>query len=446
MTVRQRSPVTRRVALVLAMGLAGLGSMSTAPIGARTAGAQPGVFQTMRAADFLQSLGVNIHIGSDPYNDPADLARKLRYVGIEHVRQSSPIDAAGLARMQALGRSGAKFALIVNGGGPVDLGGAMRTVHDMAPYLSAVEGVNEAAIYPISYKGVGGIDAAVALQKDLWNAVRASRALDHAAVFMFTIGGADPKDYPSIGDLSAYADYANVHSYPPHGLRPIFVIHAAIAAGRMSAARKPVVVTETGYYTLPNHDAWGGVPESVQAGYLLGLLLDQAASGVARTYLYDLIDDGPDPARTNREDNFGLFRFDGTPKLAATALHNLTAILSDVGPDARTFRPTPLAGTALGVPYDHTGNTLAFEKRDGTRVLVLWNQQQLWDPDTRTARPAVQVPVTVTFPRPMPSVQVHDPLLGIEKTAEYHDAATLTVELTDHPILLVIKPASATAR
>lgn len=441
MTAARGSPATRRIALAAALALACFAPVSTVPGGAGPVVARTGVFQTMRVVDFLNTLGVNTHIGSDPYNDPADLAGKLRYLGISHVRQSSPIDTAGLARMQALGRSGVKFALIVNGGGPVDLEGAMRTVHEMAPFLDAVEGVNEAAIYPISYKGIEGIDAAVALQKDLWEAVQASPALTGAAVFMFTIGGADPKDFPSIGDMSAYADFANVHSYPPHGIRPIFVIHAAIDGGRTSAASKPVVVTETGYYTLPNHDAWGGVPESVQASYLLGLLLDQAAAGTARTYLYDLIDDGPDPQRTNREHNFGLFRFDGTPKPAATAIHHLTTILADASAEARTFRVVPLLGTAVGVPYNHTGNALAFEKRDGTRVLALWNQQQLWDPDTRTAKDAVHISVDVRFPAPMPSIELYDPLVGAEKLAQYHGVSSLTVDLTDHPLLLVIKPA-----
>ena len=408
---------------------------STAPMDA----APPG-FQTMRAADFIGTLGVNIHIGSVPYNDPDKLAGMLRYLGIDNVRQSSPIDAAGLEHMRQLGRLGAKFDLIVNGGGPVDLNGAMQTVHDMAPYLNAIEGVNEAALYPITYQGIRGIDAAVALQKDLYAAIRASTALDHAAVYMFTIGGADPADFPSIGDLSAHTDFANVHSYPPHGLRPIFVIHAAIDGGRTSAAAKPVVVTETGFYTLPNNDAWGGVPETVQAAYLLGLVLDEAAAGVARTYLYDLIDDGPDPQRANREENFGLFRFDGTPKPAATAIHNLTTLLADATPRGRAVPLKPLAGTAVGVPYHHTGNAMAFDKRDGTQVLVLWNEQQIWDPATRTAQTATHIPVAVGLATTQKTVLVYDPLLATGPIGEYHDVRDLTIDLTDHPIMLVLPP------
>ena len=49
--------------------------------------------RTMRAAEFLDALGVNTHIGSDPYNDPAKLASLLSYLGTRNIRkapQSTP--------------------------------------------------------------------------------------------------------------------------------------------------------------------------------------------------------------------------------------------------------------------------------------------------------------------------------------------------------------------
>lgn len=394
----------------------------------------------MRAADFVDTLGINTHIGSNPYNDPALIRSMLTYLGINNVRQSSPTDAAALANMQTLGQLGAKIDLIINGGGPVDLGGAMATVDQLAPYLNAVEGVNEAQIWPISYKGLGGVDAAVALQKDLYAAVKADPALANAAVYIFTLGGVDPGAFPSIGDLSAYTDYANVHSYPPHGLRPIFVIHAAIDGGRTDAPSKPIVITETGYYTLPQNDGWGGVPESVQASYLLDLVLDEAAAGVSRTYLYDLIDDGPDPAQANREDHFGLFKNDGTPKLAATSLHNLTKILADPSASSRSFALGSLAFTADGVPYDYTGNTMLLQKSDGTNVIAVWNEQQLWDPDTRTATEAKHVPVTVSLPQTYATVTIVDPLVGTDPIQTLHGVSAVTLDLTDHPLLIVVPP------
>jgi len=396
--------------------------------------------RTMQAAEFLDTLGVNTHVGSDPYNDPAKIASMLSYLGTRNIRQSSPIDDVSLSNMQALGKLGARFDLIINGGGPVNLPGALATARQMAPYLNAVEGVNEAAIWPISYGGFNGVDAAVALQKDLYAAVKADPALSKADVYIFTLGGVDPGAFPSIGDLSAYTDYANVHSYPPHGLRPCFVIHAAIDGGRTSAPSKPVVITETGYYTLPQNAGWGGVPEAVQANYLLGLLLDEAAAGVSRTYLYDLIDDGADLPQTNREDHFGLFHNDGSPKLAATAIHNLTTLLADPGAGSGNFPLDGFSFTATGVPYDYTGNTMQFQKSDGTHVVAVWNEQQLWDPDTQAATPVQHFPTTVDLHQKYGTVLIYDPTAGTAPVQTLHDVSSLVLDLTDHPLLVVVPP------
>ena len=412
----------------------GLLLMALVPWLRNTPAPAPPAPPSMRAADFLDTVGVNTHIGSDPYNDPAQLWSMLAFLGTAHVRQSSPTGAADLAAMGALGALGARIDLIVNGGGPVDLDGALGTVRALAPYLDAVEGVNEAVIFPITYRGITGVDAAAALQKDLYAAVRADPALAGAAVYMFTLGGVDPGAYPSLGDLSADTDFANVHSYPPHGLRPIFVIHAAIDGGRTDAPSRPVVLTETGYYTLPGTTGWGGVPDAVQASYLLDLLLDEAAAGVHRTYLYDLIDDGADPGGTNQEDHFGLFRFDGTPKPAAIAIHTLSVLLADAGPASRTFQADGLPFTAAGVPYNYTGNTLALDKSDGTHVIAVWNEEQLWNTDTQTAIPAQHVPVTVTLASAVATVLVYDPLVGTDPVQTLHNVSSVALDITDHPI------------
>lgn len=55
---------------------------------------------------------------------------------------------------------------------------------------------------------------------------------------------------------------------------------------------------------------------------------------MSATYLYELFDRDSSASNTNPEANFGLFNSDGTPKLAATAIHNLTTILADDGKGA----------------------------------------------------------------------------------------------------------------
>jgi len=394
----------------------------------------------MRAADFVDTLGVNTHVDSAPYDDTARIVDALSYLGIHNIRQSSPIDAASFAGTQALGEAGEKIDLIVNGGGPVSLAGAMGDVDGLAPYLNAVENVNEVAIYPIEYAGLSGVDAAVTLQKDLYAAVHGNPALAGVPVYSFTIGGADPSAFPSIGDISPWTDYANIHSYPPQGLRPIFVIHAAIDGGRTDAPSKPVVVTETGYYTLQNRVGWGGVPQDVQAKYLLSEVLDEAAAGVSRTYLYDLLDDGNDPSGLNQEDHFGLFNYDGSPKQSAVAFHSLTTLLADTGPAASTFTPSAFSFSAQGVPYDYTGNTLLLDKSDGSHVIAVWNEQQTWNTNTLTSSAPLHYPVTVTFGRSWQSVLVFDPMQGTAPVQVLHDVSSVSLDLTDHPFLIQVMP------
>jgi hypothetical protein len=81
----------------------------------------------------------------------------------------------------------------------------------------------------------------------------------------------------------------------------------------------------------------------------------------------------------------GVHPIKATPKPSATAFHNLTTLLADDRANRGSFQPEGFSFTALGVPYNHTGNTLALHKSDGTRIIALWNEQQLWDPDTQTA-------------------------------------------------------------
>jgi len=399
----------------------------------------------MRAADFLNTLGVNTHVDSPPYDNTKRIVTSLNYIGFDNIRQSSSIDQGSLDGITALGAAGKKIDWIINGGGPVNLAGAMQNIYQLAPYLNAVENVNEAAIYPIQYAGISGIDAAVALQKDLYAAVRADPALDNIPVYSFTIGGADPSAYPSIGDISDVTDYVNIHAYPPHGLRPIFVIHAAIAGGRTDAPSKPVVLTETGFYTLTNGVGWGGVPESMQASYLLDEVLDEAVAGVARIYLYDLLDDGPDLAKNNQEAHFGLFHDDGTPKQSATAFHNLTSILADSGATASSFPASDFSFTANGVPYDYTGNTLELEKSDGSHVIAVWNEEQLWDTDKLEPVAANYLSVTVDLHQNYQHVLVFDPTASTAPIQTLSNVDTVQLDLSDHPFLIQVFPNAVAA-
>ena len=175
----------------------------------------------------------------------------------------------------------------------------------------------------------------------------------------------------------------------------------------ISAPGKPAVITEAGYTTLTS--VWyNGVSETVQAKYTLDTLMDAYQKGVPETYLYELLDESQFGSN-NSQSHFGLFHADGSPKLAATAIHNLTAILQDTGPSANTASGS-LTYALSGTPT--TSHDMVFAKSNGKVDLVLWAEPVLWNQSTQSSVAATPSPVTVTFAQTESLVKVYDPLLG----------------------------------
>jgi hypothetical protein len=109
------------------------------------------------------------------------------------------------------------------------------------------------------------------------------------------------------------------------------------------------------------------------------LYLDYFRRGVARTFSYELIDEWPDPGRTDIESALGLLRNDFSEKPAYVVLKRLLALLSD--PGAR-FDPG-----SLDYQLEGSGalRQLLLQKRDGRYYLVLWRATSVWDPVERHA-------------------------------------------------------------
>ena len=190
------------------------------------------------------------------------------------------------------------------------------------------------------------------------------------------------------------------------------------------------MITETGYYTLPQSREWGGVDEQTQAKELLTLYFDAAKQGVSVTYVYQLLDAYPDPNGNNLEAHFGLFRLGNTAKPAVEAIHNLTRFLADVGtaPRSLVYRLDRLPAT---------GNSLLLNKADGSFILAVWNEAPVWDAARLMPLNPSPVDVTVTLGSAA-SVDAYDPLTGVT-LALGASATSVAVSVPDHPILLMIK-------
>ncbi len=388
-----------------------------------------------RAADFVHSLGVNTHLGNPSYDDVEVVLKQLNYIGVNHIRDWFPEQVWALQYSQSstLASAGVKLDALLPNINPVDLDAHMASLTAFARahpgVVTSVEGPNEIDASPVVYQGLAGIEAVQALQKDLYAAVHSSADLAGVPVYNFTTAWLPQSAY-GIGDMSAYADNANVHGYVPNGLRPADWLPQTIQNFAANLPGKPIVVTETNYYTLPQDSDWGGVNQDVQAKYGLYTALENWKSGIAATFFYELHDQGSD---FNRENNFGLFQANGSPKTFATALHNLTTILADPGPGADSFNLKPQAISFAGLPSSASAQLM--QKRDGTSDLVVWDEQQIWDPVNHVHLAATASDVTLFLASNFSTVELFDPLVGSAPVTTYHHVNHIMFQLRDDPLI-----------
>ncbi len=397
------------------------------------------------ASRFLGGLGVNVHLdyGDTAYAHAQAVLDDVAYLGFGHVRDHTPaLDAAGLAPYALLAAHGIAFDLDAPSG-TVDLGGFVARLDGFAARLpgalAAVEGSNEVNLWPVGYAGLTGLAAAAALQRALYAAVKGDSHLAGIPVYATTLGGGSQAQYAQLGNLSGAADFGNAHVYPQGSLSPGAYMAAELAWETPDTPGKPSVVTEGGYFTMPGVAAWEGVSQDVQARYTLDYVMDAAAQGVAATYLYELLDERPDPGNTDREQHFGLFNNDGSPKPVARALHALTSILADPNDPAATA--TGIAATAATLPAG--AHTLQLAKASGARDIVVWAEPTLWNQATASAQAAPGTTVTLDLGAVRQSVQVFDPLLGTTPIARLSSVGAVTLAVTDHPLVVEVAPDAA---
>ncbi|KYG98124.1 hypothetical protein [Bradyrhizobium sp. DOA1] len=398
----------------------------------------------LSASGFTNSIGVNTHAGFGwtGYNNLALMADSLEYLGVTHLRDAMGTSPAAQPVVEGLAAAGYKFDFLVSSAlpqsGAAGLQNYIASLQKFATSYSgsiiAIEGLNEANHQPFSYNGSSSLSAAAQFQSALYQAVNANATLANIPVFNLSLAYNDPQGYSQLGNMSGSVDYANAHAYVSTSLTPSSSIAATLSAVMHAAPGKPVVITETGYTTQANTQ-YLGVNETVQAKSILNTLVDAYKAGVSSTYLYELFDRDSSAANTNPEANFGLFNSDGTPKLAATAIHNLTTILADDGKGGQ--QPTdPLNYTLSNMP--DSGNSMVLGKSNGAYELVVWAEPKLWKDanDTEISNPTKTV--TVNLGGVHHTVKVYDTLAGTTAIASYTDVSTITIPVSDHPVIIEI--------
>jgi hypothetical protein len=401
-----------------------------------------GFKQPVSAVDLVNSLGVVTHLmySQTPYANTQKVSAALTYTGIVNVRDSSP--PADTSKFDYLASHGARFDFVLRAEAAPEL---MDTVHRLEAFaqrhpggISSIEGLNEINNWPAKYKGQDGFPAAVLVQQDLYKAIKASPTLKNIPVYNLTLGAAGPSDYARLGDLSSYADEGNAHIYFPNGAAPSSVWEKAYQGARASTLRLPqAVVTETGYTTSKGSPH--GVDETVQAKYLLTLIAEVWSKKVPRTFIYQLVNNST--SETDWTAGLGLYRYDWTPKTAATAIHNLTSLLLSGGTVASAASMTA-ASTARGsadfsltATRDRVGS-IAVQKPGGAVDLLVWREQPLWDASARRQLVTESAQVSVAPANSNSSkASVYDPLTG--KTSQVAlKNSTFSFELPDHPVVM----------
>jgi glycosyltransferase involved in cell wall biosynthesis len=235
-------------------------------------------------------------------------------------------------------------------------------------------------------------------------------------------------DFGTVINLAGQATDANIHPYPAGGATPRGDAASAFRDAYGTATPAAGVVTEAGYDTDPN-DA-NGVSEVAQARGDLDILLDGYASAVSQTYLYELLDEQPDPGNTNAQMHFGLFNNDNSPKLAATAIHDLTSILADESAAASSFTPGTLAWSSTDLPG--TAQSLLMEKSSGAFDLAVWNETSLENPVTSFS--------TIALGATYQTVKIFDPVTGAAPEKTLNDVSQVTLNLGGDPVIVEVEP------
>lgn len=383
MIARPRT-TTAAGAVVLVLAVTAVLRLVTTPDGRRELPFARGL--PARSADaVVESIGVNTHLHYDDtsYADFDAVERALLDLGIRHIRDYPVPDS--VPEFQRLARHGISLTAIMGTAAPRQwmphsTAALLGATAEIGAGVAALEGANE---WDISDDPAWRANVR-RHQHALWELARASGR--SAPVFAPSMTWAD--NMAELGDLSTVADAGNIHPYP--GGRPpeARVAQDLRAARRHVVGPKAVVATETGY-----HDAVGagrghaGVDRAVAAAYVPRLVLHYFDIGIARAYLYELVDqDG----RDDRESAFGLLDEDFVPKPAYHTLRQLVQVLADPGEpfDAGHLEYRLRRG---GADIKH----VLLQKRDGTFYLAIWRAVSIWDPVARATRPAPSVDVTI---------------------------------------------------
>ncbi|MEB3358037.1 MAG: hypothetical protein VKK04_15020 [Synechococcales bacterium] len=405
-------------------------------------------FRAVSSEQFVESIGVVTHFTyyDTPYGDFEQVKSALNFLGVQHIRDGVKFDQPeNLRRLREIDAMGIKLTYVF----PYKTDSVqerLRSVKTLGDVVVAIEGPNETDIFEFEYKGQTFPYGTQSIMRDIFTAVNRDPELKDIPVIQASLGhpwnSAD-----DLGDLSRYADYGNSHNYFSYGKPPGEVItssHINKDAALVSPGL-PLISTEGGYHTASNINSGHlGLPDDIHARYQMRYLLEQFTAGYERSFIYQLFDEGPDPANTNRQYNFGLFEVDGTPKPAAKGIANMITLLED------SAGSTPFATRSLNFELQGVAdpdNSLLLQKKDGRFYLVVWNDFDNWNEKTDKPIYHPSTPVTLKINENVSRIRTFSPLTnGVNPLQTYSGKNTINLQVPDHPLIVEITPNSPASK
>ena len=385
------------------------------------------------AEAFVDSVGVNIHSTyvDTAYANQAGVIASLRDLGVHNVRDGLVAGRPDEREyLLALAQYGIRTTFIM-GAPNADVVSSLD--HGTRAFLArtgaAFEGPNE-------YDASGDPQWAAnlrAYQQRLYRAIKGDPALASRPVFAASL--VNPGSPQQLGSLDGLADMANAHPYPA-GLPPEQSLDMLLPELARQAAGRPIVATEDGYHNaLATQGDHPPTSERAAAIYLPRLLLENFRRGIKRTFIYELLDEKPDPGGTYRDEHFGLLHSDFSPKPAYWAVRRLLRVLSGPGGSAADEPPLRFSLSQPPSAVHH----LLLAGGNGTYYLALWRPVSVWDTIRRVDLYPKAIPVEVRFGDSPSSVEIFDPTRSQSAVARASGSRDVQVDLAGDAVLFRIR-------
>lgn len=273
----------------------------------------------------------------------------------------------------------------------------------------------------IKYKGKTDEAGGAAFMDDVYSAIKGNAATRNISVVSYT---AIFTDY-HLARPDASFDFSNMHSYQGYMVPSSSLLMNETRFNNIlpdGATIKPFVPTECGYNVQPDraNGTNGTGSLRAQALNIPMLLAEYFRHGIRRAYLFAI----------QNADGYGLLEDDlKTKRPSYFALQNLMATIKDAVWNPQThawtggeFTPRVLLFGMTGAPP--TVHSLTLQKKDGTYLLLLWNELRNFDENTHKDIINAPVPITLRLQTPV----LDQATLLTQNDAGGYDTGTATVQ------------------